>query len=99
MLGIFVSTFARHEGQVFPFIPMITLPSVFLSGLLVNTDLLPEWARWLGHAFPLYYANDVIQKVIQPAGVQSESWPSLAVLAAYSVVLLGLASRTLPEVE
>ncbi len=99
MLGIFVSTFARHEGQVFPFIPMITLPSVFLSGLLVNTDLLPGWARWLGHAFPLYYANDVIQEVILPAGVQNETWPSLAVLAAYSAVLLGLASRTLPEVE
>src|SRR5215217_7793740 len=35
MLGIFISTFARHEGQVFPFVPLIILPSVFLSGLLV----------------------------------------------------------------
>ena len=26
MLGIFISTFARHEGQVFPFVPLIILP-------------------------------------------------------------------------
>src|SRR2546430_4334873 len=40
MLGIFISTFARHEGQVFPFIPLIIVPSVFLSGFLINVNLL-----------------------------------------------------------
>ncbi len=64
MLGIFVSTFARHEGQVFPFVPLIIVPSVFLSGLLMDVDELPEWAEWLGHALPLFWANDVIQDVI-----------------------------------
>src|SRR5687767_15158880 len=29
-LGILVSNFARNEGQVFPFIPAVILPSVFL---------------------------------------------------------------------
>jgi len=52
MLGIFISTFARHEGQVFPFVPLIILPSVFLSGLLVDVDELPTWADWLGLVFP-----------------------------------------------
>src|SRR3712207_4944688 len=65
MLGIFVSTFARHEGQVFPFVPLVIVPSVFLSGLLVDVDELPTWADWLGHAFPLFWANDVIQDVIE----------------------------------
>jgi ABC-2 type transport system permease protein len=45
MLGIFVSTFARHEGQVFPFIPLIIVPSVFLSGLLIDVEDLPTWAE------------------------------------------------------
>ncbi len=99
MLGIFVSTFARHEGHVFPFIPMIIIPSVFLSGLLVDVDELPEWAEWLGHAFPLFYANNVIQEVIQPNGTLEEVWGNLVVLAVYGVALLLLASRTLREVE
>ena len=65
MLGIFISTFARHEGQVFPFVPLIILPSVFLSGLLVDVDELLTWADWLGHALSPFWANDVIQDVIE----------------------------------
>lgn len=98
MLGIFVSTFARHEGQVFPFVPLIIVPSVFLSGLLVDTSELPSWAEWLGHIFPLFYANDVIQEMIG-AGVLGDAWGSFAILAGYGVVLLVLASLTLREVE
>jgi ABC-2 type transport system permease protein len=99
MLGIFVSTFARRESQVFPFIPLIALPSVFLSGLLVDVDLLPTWAEWLGHIFPLFYANNVIQEVIQPTGILENVWGNLVVLAGYGVALLLLASLTLREVE
>jgi ABC-2 type transport system permease protein len=99
MLGIFVSTFARRESQVFPFIPLIALPSVFLSGLLVDVDLLPTWAEWLGHIFPLFYANNVIQEVIQPTGILEDVWGNLVVLAGYGVALLLLASLTLREAE
>ena len=99
MLGIFVSTFARHEGQVFPFVPLVIVPSVFLSGLLMDVDELPKWAEWLGHVLPLFWANDVIQEVIEPNWALENVWGSFVVLAAYSVVLLLLASFTLREVE
>ena len=99
MLGIFVSTFARHEGQVFPFIPLIILPSVFLSGLLVDVDELPQWAGWLGHAFPLFWANDVIQVGIEANWIFEDVWVSFSVLAGYGVALLLLASLTLREAE
>ncbi|MGF1470422.1 MAG: ABC transporter permease [Rubrobacteraceae bacterium] len=99
MLGIFISTFARHEGQVFPFIPLIILPSVFLSGLLVDFDELPTWAEWVGRAFPLHYANNVIQEMIEAGGTLGDVWGNLVTLAAYSLVLLLLASITLRDVE
>ncbi len=99
MLGIFVSTFARHEGQVFPFVPLIILPSVFLSGLLMDIEDLPTWAEWLGHALPLFYANTVIQEVIKGNGSLQEVWGNLVILAGYGVALLLVASRTLREVE
>ena len=99
LLGIFVSTFARHEGQVFPFVPLIILPSVFLSGLLVSVDRLPGWAQALGHLFPLFYANNVIQEMILPSGKLQSQSGSLAILICYSMALLLLASRTLSEVE
>lgn len=100
MLGIFVSTFARHEGQVFPFIPLVILPSVFLSGMIVDVKELPTWAEWLGHALPLFYANEVIQEVIATGGGSAqEVVPGFVVLTIYGLALLLLASRTLREVE
>lgn len=99
MLGIFVSTFARREGQVFPFVPLVIVPSVFLSGLLVDVEDLPAWAEWVGHALPLFYANNVIQEMIGASGDFADVWGNVVVLAAYSLLLLALASLTLREVE
>ncbi|HUG17035.1 MAG TPA: ABC transporter permease [Thermomicrobiales bacterium] len=99
MLGIFISTFARHEGQVFPFVPLITVPSVFLSGLMVDPARLPAWADWLGRALPLRYANNVIQEMIRPGGALADTWLNVVALLGYIVVLLALASRTMREVE
>jgi ABC-2 type transport system permease protein len=99
MLGIFVSTFARREAQVFPFVPLVILPSVFLSGLLVDVDELPRWAEWVGHALPLFWANDVIQEVIESGWAFDDVSGSFAVLMGYGAALLLLASLTLRETE
>lgn len=99
MLGIFISTFARNESQVLPFIPLVIVPSVFLSGLLVSTDLLPAWAQWIGKALPLFYANRAVQRAVQPDSSLTGTWSDIGVLILYSVVLLVLASRTLSDVE
>jgi len=40
MLGIFISTFAKHEGHVFPFIPLIIMPSTS-SGKLPSPSITP----------------------------------------------------------
>jgi ABC-2 type transport system permease protein len=96
-LGIFVSNFARTEGQVFPFIPLVTVPGIFLSGLIIPVESLPRWAQWLSHATPLYYANQLIQQIVQPRATLMQNWPRLAALAAYGIVVLILAMGTLRE--
>lgn len=99
MLGIFVSTFARHEGHVFPFIPLIILPSFFLSGMMVDVDQLPKWAQLVGLLSPLRYANNAIQEIILPDGDSGVILLNGAILLAYSLVLLAIASTTLQETE
>lgn len=96
-LGIFVSNFARNEGQVLPFIPLVALLSVFLSGLLIPIDKLPEWAQWLSHAIPLYYANQVVQHLIKPNGALGDDWGAFAGLPIFGIVVLFLATLTLRE--
>ena len=98
-LGIFVSNFARTEGHVFPFIPMVVLPSLLLSGILVPVRVLPLWARISSRAVPLYYANNVLQQLVKLGGSLEADWRSLAALPVCGAILLLLATRTLRELE
>jgi len=63
-LGLAVSAFARNELQAVQFVPLILLPQVFLSGLLVPVDQLPDLLRPLAAALPLTYANEALRSVM-----------------------------------
>ncbi len=98
-LGIFVSNFARTEGQVFPFIPAVIIPSVLLSGLVLSVNQLPRWAQWLAPAIPFYWANRVIDTLLKPGGSFADDWVGAVCLPLYGIVVLLLSTRTLREVE
>lgn len=95
-LGMLVSNFARNEGQVFPFIPLVMMPPVFLSGMIVSVDALPTWAQVVSHIVPLRYAVDVIHAISRGSGFLS-AWGSLTMLPALALGFLFLAARTLTE--
>jgi ABC-2 type transport system permease protein len=94
-IGMLVSNFARNEGQVFPFIPLILL-SVILSGILLPIERLPEWAQMLSYLTPLYYVNEVLQELIGGGGL-FDDWIMLTSLLAYGLVVVGLATLSLRE--
>ena len=95
-LGILVSNFARTEGQVIPFIPLIVVPSIFLSGMIVAVADLPGWAQVLARFTPLFYANDVLQGIIS-GGTALDSLIPFIALPLLTVGVLLIASRTLRE--
>jgi ABC-2 type transport system permease protein len=99
MLGIFISTFARHEGHVFPFIPLIILPSVFLTGLIMDTNALPGWAAFIGKCLPLHYAVNIIHEIIKPEYSLRNTYLNFSILIGYIFLLWALASFTLKETE
>lgn len=99
MLGIFVSTFTRHERHIFPFIPLIILPAFFLSGMLVAIEQLPGWAQLLSWLSPLRYANDAIQEIIVPNGDNKVIALNMALLLFYGLLLLVVASLTLRDTD
>ena len=94
-LGILVSNFARNEGQVFPFIPLILMPSVFFSGMILEVDKLPDWAAKLGLATPMYYAHQTIQGIIGGDGNKNLIFG----LLLYGAIVMTLAVFTLREQE
>jgi len=99
MLGIFISTFAQHEGHVFPFIPLIILPSVFLTGLIIDTSALPGWAAFIGKCLPLHYAVNIIHEIIKPEYTLHNTFVDFSILIGYIFLLWILASLTLKETE
>ena len=94
-IGMLVSNFARNEGQIFPFIPLVIL-SVILSGILLPIEKLPEWAQVLSYLTPLYYVNEVLQKLIGGGGL-FDNWVMLMNLLAYGLVVVGTATLSLRE--
>lgn len=98
-LGIFLSNFSENEGQMLPTIPMVILPSVFLSGFLIQVEKLPEWLQWFSLLTPLYYANRLLQTLIRPNGTLGDEMTGLLGLLIYGAIVLTLATLTLREQE
>jgi ABC-2 type transport system permease protein len=95
VLGIFLSSVARNEGQVVVMLPIIII-SVIISGIIIPVEKLPEWVQILSYATPLYYANEVVQAVIAD-GKLLDKWQHLAGLPVYGLVVAAMAMLTLRE--
>lgn len=98
-LGVFISNFARNEGQVFPFIPLVTIPSALLSGVVIPIDDLPRVLQWISYAVPLTYAVDILKGIMQEGRSFASELAPFAALAGVGLALLAVASLTLAERE
>ena len=94
-LGIFISSFANNEFQVTQFVPTVLAPQIFLSGVIIPVEQMPDVFEWLSVAMPLTYAVDAMQEIMLLGTDLTMLWRDLAVLAVYSVALLAAAVVTL----
>ncbi|SEL90290.1 ABC transporter permease [Rhodococcus maanshanensis] len=94
-LGLLCSAFARTEFQAVQFMPVIVIPQLFLCGLLVPRDQLPQWLEWISNVLPLSYAVEALQQVARYPGSTAVMWRDLGVVAGFAVVALCLAAATL----
>jgi ABC-type multidrug transport system permease subunit len=96
-LGLLVSSTARSEGQIFPFIPAVVVPSLLLSGLLIPFAELSAPLQVLGRLVPLSYAEDVLVPIFRDGEPVAGRLPYLGLLALYGIALVAIASLTLRE--
>lgn len=94
-LGIFISNFARNEGQALSLVPVVLI-SMILSGIIIPIEKLPEWTQLFSYFTPLYYANLNLQRLIS-GGLLFDELSSLLQLIAYGVVLMVAVVLTLGE--
>jgi ABC-2 type transport system permease protein len=88
-LGLAISAFARNELQAVQFVPLVLLPQVFLSGLLVPVAQLNDYLRPLSAVLPLTYANEALRSVMVKGYALSDPLilRDVGILAAFAAVM------------
>jgi ABC-2 type transport system permease protein len=88
-LGLAISAFARNELQAVQFVPLVLLPQVFLSGLLVPVDQLNDLLRPIATVLPLTYANEALRSVMVKGYPLTDPLivRDIGILAAFAVVM------------
>jgi ABC-2 type transport system permease protein len=94
-LGIFVSTFANDEFQVVQFIPIVLLPQIFLSGVIIPTDQMPAVMEAISVVLPLTYAVEGLREIMVMGQSLADVWIDLVILAGFGLGLLIAAVATL----
>lgn len=93
-LGLLASAFARTEFQAVQFMPVLVFPQIFLGGLFVPRDQMPDVLQAISDWLPLSYAIDAITAVTAGDTGWSVGAP-LLVVAAFAIGSLALAALTL----
>jgi ABC-2 type transport system permease protein len=88
-LGLAISAFARNELQAVQFVPLILVPQIFLSGLLVPVDQLNDVLRALSTVMPLTYANEALRSVMVKGYPLTDPLilRDIGILAAFALVM------------
>jgi ABC-2 type transport system permease protein len=101
-LGIIISNLAKTEAQIFPLIPLFALPTIFLSGLIVQIERITWLVRWISYILPFTYALRALEAIIPGAGGKQDlisKVGELNVLFIYGLLLLIICVLTLKEYE
>jgi len=91
-MGVFVSAAARSEGQVFPTIPLLIVPTLLLCGVVLPLDQLPRYLRVVAHVLPPTYAENVLLGMMLHGHSFVHELPSFLVLTGFGVALVAAAS-------
>lgn len=94
-LGLLASAVSRSEFQAVQFMPIVVLPQVLLCGLFGPREEMAEWLEGLSNVLPLTWAVEALKEVADYSDLTGHYWTSLAIVAAFAIGSLGLASLTL----
>ncbi len=63
VLAIFLSSFARSEFQAIQFVPIVILPIILMSGIVIPISQIPEIIRWVSYLLPTTYAVHLLRQI------------------------------------
>ncbi len=90
-LGFLFSTLARSQLQAMQMSIFYILPSILLSGFMFPFRGMPDWAQVLGTVIPVTHFLRVVRGSLLKGADLAQTWPSLAALGVFVVVVTALA--------
>jgi ABC-2 type transport system permease protein len=87
-----VALLARDQTALIGISQLITLPLMFLSSAIMNTELSPEWVRNVAAVNPFEWAVVVGREALSRTPDVAALWGHAGLLAALAVVMAGLAT-------
>ena len=96
-LGILVSTFAKNEFQVVQFIPLVIVPQIFLTGVLVPVEDMPWLLENISKVLPLTYAVEMLIGIMLEGRGLLDFGNQIIVLSGFGGIFLIGASLTVKK--
>jgi ABC-2 type transport system permease protein len=96
-LAVFLSNFARNELQAVQMAPLIALPSMALSGMLIPVNTFPDWVQVISHFVPMYYANKLFEGIMLKGYAFSQLAFEFAVIGGIALLFFALALATVRD--
>lgn len=94
-IGLLCSAFARTEFQAVQFMPVVVVPQLFLCGLLVPRDQMPDWLHAISNVLPLSYAVEALQQISSNSTFTHTMAIDIVVVLGFTVLALCAAAATL----
>lgn len=94
-LGLWASSLARTEFQAVQMMPLTLFPQLYLCGLLIPRDQMPEPLYWLSAIMPLSYSMEAVTAAVTSSDVTSTYLVNLAVTIGFAFAALVVGGLTL----
>lgn len=96
-MAIFLSNFAKNELQAVQIAPLIALPSMALSGMLIPVNSFPGWVQTVAKFIPMYYGNRIFEGIMLKGYGLGNLVVEFAVVGGIALLFLCLALLTVKD--
>jgi ABC-2 type transport system permease protein len=96
-LAVFLSNFAKNELQAVQMVPLITLPSMALSGMLIPVSSFPGWVQTIAQFVPMYYANKLFEGIMLKGYGIDNLAPQFIIIGGIALLFFVMAVMTVKD--
>jgi ABC-2 type transport system permease protein len=96
-LAVFLSNFAKNELQAVQMAPLIALPSMALSGMLIPINTFPDWVQTIAKFVPMYYGNRIFEGIMLKGYGLDNLVVEFAIIGGVALLFFVLAVATVKD--